>query len=146
MASPFKRRSSQTAKRATGSRWTGSCAKLRAPRRATLSPSRSRPRQRNRNPKCRQTCERPSRPPPQKRGRYGRTLRPSRAEIGSTGDGAGLGCAHRPTPRRAPDRPHELFERGGAGRSKGRTGGDLGKLGQHDATLVQTQASHRQQF
>jgi hypothetical protein len=37
MASPFKRRSSQTAKRATGSRWTGSCAKLRAPRLATLS-------------------------------------------------------------------------------------------------------------
>ena len=34
---PFKRRSSQTAKRATGSKWTGSCAKLRAQTQATSS-------------------------------------------------------------------------------------------------------------
>ena len=50
MAFRFKPCSSQTAKKATGSKWTGSCAKLRAQTRATLSRSRSRLRQRTRSP------------------------------------------------------------------------------------------------
>ena len=43
------------------------------------------PRQRNRNRKCRQICGRLSPPPPRKRARCGRTSRPTRAGIGSTG-------------------------------------------------------------
>src|ERR1017187_1716145 len=84
MASPFEPHSSQTAKEAIGSEWTGRCAKLRAQTQATSSRWRLRRRERNWNPGCRQICGRLSWPP-RKRGRCGRTSRPSRAEIGSSG-------------------------------------------------------------
>src|SRR5947207_1352063 len=84
MASSFEPRSSQTAKEATGSELTERYTKLLAQTQATSSRWRSRRRERNRNPGCRQICGRLSRPP-RKRGRCGRTSRPSRAEIGSTG-------------------------------------------------------------
>ena len=85
MASLFKPRSRPTAKKATGSKSTGSCARLRAHKQATLSPSRLRRRQRTQNPPSRQICARRSRPPPRRRERCGRTSRATRAEIGSTG-------------------------------------------------------------
>jgi hypothetical protein len=86
MASPFEPRLNLTANEAIGSKWNESCAKLRVQTRVTSSRWRSRRRQRkkNRNRGCRPICGRPS-PPPQRRGPHGRTSRPSREEIGSTG-------------------------------------------------------------
>jgi len=86
MVPPFEPRLNQTANEATGSKWTERCAKLRVQTRATSSRWRSRRRQRKRswNRGCRPICRRPS-PPPQRRGPHGRTSRPSREEIGSTG-------------------------------------------------------------
>ena len=84
MAFPFRPRSSQTAKKVTGSRWTGRYKKLQEHTPATLSRRRSLPRERNRSPRCRQICERHLRPR-RRREHCGRTLRPWRAEIGFTG-------------------------------------------------------------
>ena len=84
MAPSFEPRLNQTANEATGSKWTERYAKLRVQTRATSSRWRSRRRERNQNRRCRPTCGRLSQPP-QGRGPLGRTSRPSREEIGSTG-------------------------------------------------------------
>lgn len=82
MGSSFNPRWSQTGKKVTGLKSTGSFAKPRAQRQATLSRWRS--IQRNWNPRCRWTCAKLSRLH-RRRARYGRTSRRSRAQIGSIG-------------------------------------------------------------
>src|ERR1017187_7559340 len=93
MAFPFRRRSSQTAKKVTGSKWTGRCKKLREHTPATLSRWRLLLRERNRNLRCRPICERHLRPR-HRREPCGRTSRPWRAEIGFTGSPPPSGQRH----------------------------------------------------